>query len=100
MINRRFINAAKIGLIAFIVLGILLAILCSATSAVASSTPRTKYYSSIQIEEGDTLWDISSRNHVEGTTVNEYMDEICQLNGITKSAVVKAGDYLTIYYFK
>lgn len=58
-----------------------------------------KYYKSICVEAGDTLWDIASE-HVKDVDVShqEYIDEVCALNGICADEIV-AGEYIVIIYF-
>jgi hypothetical protein len=58
-----------------------------------------KYYTSIRIEDGDTLWNIASRNMTdEYTDITAYMDEVCIINHITRDEI-HAGEYLTIPYY-
>jgi hypothetical protein len=58
-----------------------------------------KYYTSIRIEDGDTLWNIASRNMTDDyTDITAYMDEVCSINHITRDEI-HAGEYLTIPYY-
>lgn len=55
-----------------------------------------KYYSSILIERGDTLWSIASEHMIpEYDRVEEYIEEIRRLNHLTSDGIY-AGEYLTI----
>ena len=58
-----------------------------------------KYYESIRIEEGDTLWDIAGE-YIKDTNINrqEYVDEVCELNGIYQDEI-HAGDYIVVIYY-
>ena len=58
-----------------------------------------KYYKSICVEAGDTLWDIAGE-YVQGTGISRkaYVDEICQLNGI-EADEIHAGAHLVVIYF-
>lgn len=59
-----------------------------------------KYYTSIRIDAGDTLWDIAGE-YVKNTDVSrqEYMEEVCQLNGICEDEIY-AGEYLVVVYYE
>ena len=58
-----------------------------------------KYYTSIRIESGDTLWNIADE-YIEGfnITKNEYIAEVCQINSISQDNI-HAGDYIVIPYY-
>ena len=80
-------------------LGILLG---TGISALASSDKPAgcyKYYKSICVEEGDTLWDIAGE-YITDTDMdrNEYIREICELNHICADEI-HAGDYIIISYY-
>lgn len=57
------------------------------------------YYTSIRIEAGDTLWDIAGE-YVENSKMSrqEYIDEVCALNGICADEIY-AGDYIVVMYY-
>lgn len=58
-----------------------------------------KYYTSIQIETGDSLWDIASRYICEDViSMKDYIREIQAINGLN-SDVIQAGDTLTVIYY-
>lgn len=58
-----------------------------------------KYYTSIQIEAGDSLWNIASRYVCEDViSMNDYIREIQSINSL-KGDAIQAGDTLTIIYY-
>ena len=58
-----------------------------------------KYYKSIQIQPGDTLWDIAEENMSdEYDSIQDYIDEIKELNHL-KSDMIQQNSYLTIGYY-
>lgn len=60
----------------------------------------TRYYKSIQIKNGDSLWSISNEYRKNSTlTVEEYMKELCEMNQL-RSDTIHAGQYLTVVYFE
>lgn len=65
----------------------------------APAEPSYKYYTSIQVQQGDTLWDIADTYITdEYNDMNEYIREICSINHIDEDAI-HAGQYLTIPYY-
>ena len=59
-----------------------------------------RYYKSIQIQNGDSLWSIADEYRKNSTlTVEEYMRELCEMNQL-KSDTIHAGQYLTVVYFE
>ena len=75
----------------------------TSVNALASSktdiASYNKYYTSIQVESGDTLWDISD-DFIGNMNIDrtEYIDEICQINGIVQDEI-HAGDYIVVPYY-
>lgn len=60
----------------------------------------TRYYKSIIIHEGDSLWKLAEKYcpH-ELLTTEEYVYELKQINGLTEDTI-HTGRYLTIVYFE
>jgi len=92
------------------VIGVLIALLISlgillgtSVNTLASSSADVssynKYYTSIRIESGDTLWEIADE-YVDNLNVSkaEYIDEICRVNGIAEDEI-HAGDYIVVPYY-
>lgn len=61
--------------------------------------PVHKYYTSIQISSGDTVWDIADR-YIAGYDVDKqaYIDEICELNHL-QDGQIHSGDHLVVAYY-
>ena len=58
-----------------------------------------KYYTSIIVEKGDTLWDIANMYmSPEYTDIKKYIYEVKTLNHL-KGDEIHAGEYLTIPYY-
>ena len=59
-----------------------------------------KYYKTICVEAGDTLWDIAGE-YVEGTDVSrqEYIEEVCRLNGL-EGDEIQAGEHIVVAYYE
>lgn len=57
-----------------------------------------KYYTSIQIQEGDSLWSIAGQYASScGMEKNVYVTELKAINGLKKDTI-HAGQYLTVFY--
>ena len=97
---RRQRSVFAIAIILVVTLGILLG---SSINALASSdkdiASYNKYYVSIRIETGDTLWTIADE-YVEGFNITkaDYIQEVCQINGISEDNI-KAGDHIVVPYY-
>lgn len=70
---------------------------------LTSEEPREKYYKSIEIQKGDSIWKIASDNICkEYQSIYEYIDEILSINNINILAAdsIQEGDYITIAYYQ
>ncbi|MCC8126902.1 MAG: LysM peptidoglycan-binding domain-containing protein [Clostridiales bacterium] len=58
-----------------------------------------RYYTSVQLKKGDSLWNIA-KDYADGTGFStlEYMEELKRLNHL-ESENIHAGEYLTVVYF-
>ncbi len=87
-------------LVLLVSLGVLLG---STVNTLASSkkdvSSYNKYYTSIKIESGDTLWGIADE-YISQFNVSkaEYIDEICRINGISEDEIY-AGNHIVIPYY-
>ena len=101
--NRRKKQVArqkKILLIAVASVIVAASIVCGTILSLAKN-PETdamqhKYYKSIMIEQGDSLWSIAKQYACDDAY--EYIKEIKQLNGLT-SETIQAGEHLIITYY-
>lgn len=58
-----------------------------------------RYYTSIQLRQGDSLWNLAEHyRQGSGYSSQEYIDELKRMNGL-KSEELHSGEYLTVVYF-
>ena len=99
-IVRRQRGLLAVAIILVVALGILLG---TSMNALASSdkdiASYNKYYVSIRVESGDTLWTIADE-YVDGFNIekSDYIEEVCQINEISKNEI-HAGDYIVVPYY-
>lgn len=73
--------------------------LLSAHAEEKNAQTLNRYYTSIQLKNGDSLWDIAHTYAGEsGYTVREYVEELKRMNGLSSEAI-HSGEYLTVMYF-
>ena len=61
--------------------------------------PRSKYYTCIDIEQGDTMWDIASEYITdEYEDYNEYISEIMSINKLSTENIRSGGKLCVPYY--
>ena len=84
------------------ILMVLLTIICFAgaiNAKAASKNYSDKYYKSIEIMPGDTLWSIAGEYITdEYRDRTEYIEEICALNNIRQNEIQSGQDETIPYY--
>lgn len=64
-----------------------------------SNVPMYKYYTSIQITAGDTLWSLAQKYDApHSNSVKNYINEVKDMNGLTDDTLMN-GQYLIIPYY-
>ena len=65
----------------------------------ATDIPQYKYYKSITIEQGDSLWSIAEEYCTDAyEDTRDYIDELKELNGLT-SETIHEGQHLVVAYY-
>lgn len=103
-IARMFIKHPKVTLYCSatgFIIGLLCIVLLKTTPEVNAQSEHvnTKYFTTISVEAGDTLWDIAEEYRtVEYASVQDYIDEVKEINHITGDDIT-TGCYLTVPYY-
>ena len=107
-INRRRRQLQVRRNICILILSIAVAVVLSAfavsISTQASELERAaehKYYKSIEIAKGDTLWSIAKENMDNNhyKNVSEYVKEVKTMNSMKSDSIV-AGSYIIVPYYR
>lgn len=77
------------------------AILTKATTTEEAKNVYYKYYTQIEIENGDSLWEIAGRymEHGPYETRTDYMNEVVKLNQLSNTTIIK-GQHLVVPYYE
>ena len=87
--------------ICIILCGVLIGsgIMAAGKSKASEKNASFKYYTSIEIEQGDTLWSIASEYiSAEYDSIQDYIEEVKELNQLGPDDI-HAGQYLMIPYY-
>ena len=77
-------------------------LLSSAHNSRQEEPVNYKYYKSIQIEQGDSFWNIAEEYMSdEYDSIYDYMEELMVVNQLNTSEIdnLQEGDYLTVVYY-
>lgn len=83
----------------FITIGTIVFGSCFSLAKDNATDSEYKYYTSITIQEGDSLWSIAQEyksDHYEST--QDYVDELVVLNDLA-SETIHAGQHLMVVYY-
>ena len=72
-------------------------ILCLGTLAMGGEKGvQTKtYYECVQVQKGDSIWEIAEEYKMDGTDTEQMVDEIMEVNGL-KNTNVRAGESIIV----
>lgn len=80
-------------------LGILLGSSISAFASAWEKAQLHKYYTSVQLRQGDSLWKLAGEYASTDQSEQEFIDEVCEVNGISESNTLHSGQYLVVPYY-
>ncbi len=65
----------------------------------SGATGENKYYTSVQVKEGDSLWSIAEAYCTDPEEVRDYVTELKQMNHIVNEFALEPGSYVTVCYY-
>ena len=88
-----------IGFLALVITLIFSVRAAATANAGTADSSRTKYYTSIQIEKGTSLWEIAEDYITEEyASEQEYIEEVMRMNHLNND-VIYEGAYLCVPYY-
>ena len=100
LVVRRQKKALAFIILIFVSIGLLLGTSINAlASSKADIASYNKYYKSVRVESGDTLWTIAD-DYIQNLNIDklDYIEEICELNQIDGDHI-QAGEYIVVAYY-
>lgn len=103
--RRRVVFQEKMILIAVAAFLALFVSICAGTRLVKAQDEESqksvlyKYYKSIEISAGDTLWKIAEDYADNGMSTKDYIQELKAMNHLTTDEIHE-GQYLTVAYYE
>lgn len=93
--------AISIGtLILVFLLGLTFGSILSRAGEKGSSANRCKYYANIEIQSGDTLWDLADNYMDDNYKSKEaYIEEVIKVNSLSSENHIVSGQYLVMPYY-
>ena len=72
-----------------------------ATTTEEAKNVYYKYYTQIEIESGDSLWDIAGKymEHGPYESRKDYMNEVVEINQLSSTTIIK-GQHLVVPYYE
>lgn len=78
-----------------IIILLLVLLISSQTNSTSADEMIIKTYQSTVIHSGDSLWSIAEEHKLPDMTVEEYIQDVCQINHLNSSQLI-SGEYLII----
>lgn len=98
-IRRNFL--ISIAAVLLVITGVIIgsSLLASSKANASNEAILYKYYTSIEVQPGDSLWSIADTYRNEDTENHEeYIAELVSMNHL-KTKTIHAGDYITVAYY-
>lgn len=101
--RQRKVRTYIIGMVltALLMVGLIFFFRVLTTNAQSQETLAFKYYTSIQVSYGETLWSIAEeyQDNRFYNSIQDYIAEVIQINHLKNADDLMAGQYLVIPYY-
>jgi len=95
---KRFLQISVITVFLSLAVAGLISVCGTTLASAAPDHEYVRYYTSIRIEQGDTLWSIAQEYKLDSESTQNYVDEVMEMNSLS-SEQITAGKSLMIYYY-
>jgi len=95
---KRFLQISVITVFLSLAVAGLISVCGTTLASAAPYHEYVRYYTSIRIEQGDTLWSIAQEYKLDSESTRDYVDEVMEMNSLS-SEQITAGKSLMIYYY-
>lgn len=96
---KRIRNTVTVGTLLFLLLIGTFALTAKTASADGAENKRFKYYTSITVNDGDTLWAIADAHmSKEYKTINAYIKEVQTINHLSGTDIISGNSLVIPYY--
>ena len=75
-------------------------LLLGGNSADARPEATEKYYTSVTVQAGDTLWSIAEQYAPEYSDIRAYVDQLIRINRLHNTESLRPGQSLVIVYYR
>lgn len=102
--RKAIVRRQKAAITASVIIILTIIIICAgmiiADAAItdSNSAPVHKYYTSIEIQKNDTLWDLAGQYKGNDNTTSEYVNEVMKLNNMTTDRICQGQKLIVFYY--
>ncbi len=70
------------------------------TSRSHAASSNSKYFTSIEVHSGDTLWNIAEQYMTDDySTKQEFVDEVIKLNHLSSDGNINSGCFIIVPYY-
>ena len=99
--KRLFGNFIRISLLSvFVIATVFFFILKTPVQAQEEGETYFKYFETIRVEKGDSLWGYAQLySQGSGKSLDAYIDEVCSINHISKHGTLRSGTTITVPYY-
>ena len=92
-------SITKLAVIVFSIIAIVtIVVLVSGTAQAKEELCLNKYYKSVDVKAGETLWDIANENNDNYGDIDAYIAEVQKINNLGNSSDITAGMTIIVPY--